>query len=100
MMEAEMYGMIPRAKRLERFRAPPENMLNMSRIEPWFCSNRMARASGLTPGTGMKVPMRYTSSAPTRKSSRWRSSVSCPMPLSAPTMEVLPWAISLMQDAR
>jgi len=34
MMLAEMYGMMPRARMLARSRAPPENMLNMSRIDP------------------------------------------------------------------
>ncbi|MOA28624.1 hypothetical protein D3C78_1495780 [compost metagenome] len=36
MMDAEMYGMIPRAKIEKRESAPPENMLNRPRIPPWF----------------------------------------------------------------
>ena len=34
MMDAEMYGMIPIAKIENRSKAPPENILNMSRIVP------------------------------------------------------------------
>jgi len=53
MIEAEMYGMTPSANRLARSSAPPENMLNMSRMVPCCWSNSVARAAGLTPGTGM-----------------------------------------------
>ena len=58
MMDAEMYGMIPRAKIEKRESAPPENMLNRPRIPPWFWRNKSASASGLMPGTGMCVPKR------------------------------------------
>ena len=34
MMDAEMYGMIPKAKIEKRESAPPENMLNKPRIPP------------------------------------------------------------------
>ncbi len=53
MIEAEMYGMIPRANKLNLFSAPPENMLNMSSIEPSCCSNISASALGSMPGTGI-----------------------------------------------
>ena len=36
MMEAEMYGMMPRAKIEKRESAPPENILNRPKIPPWF----------------------------------------------------------------
>ncbi|CFN76999.1 Uncharacterised protein [Bordetella pertussis] len=58
MMDAEMYGMIPRAKMEKRDSAPPENMLNRPRIPPSCWRNRSASASGLMPGTGMWVPRR------------------------------------------
>ena len=34
MIDAEMYGMMPRAKMLKRSSAPPENMLNIFRMVP------------------------------------------------------------------
>jgi hypothetical protein len=35
MMEAEMYGMIPKAKTVSFSRAPPENMSNIPRSVPF-----------------------------------------------------------------
>ena len=52
-----MYGITFSAKIENRDSAPPENMLNMSTMPPWF-SIRRSIASGSTPGTGMKHPMR------------------------------------------
>jgi hypothetical protein len=52
MIEAEMYGMIPRAKMEKRESAPPENMLNMSRIPPRVWLNRRVSSLGSIPGTG------------------------------------------------
>ena len=34
MMDAEMYGMIPKANTVKRDNAPPENMLNMLNMPP------------------------------------------------------------------
>ena len=53
MIDAEMYGMMPRAKIAMRPMAPPANMLNMP-IRPldWEL-NAWASASGLMPGSGM-----------------------------------------------
>ena len=56
-IDAEMYGITFSANRLNRSSAPPENMLNMSTMPVWPCMN-CTIASGLTPGTGMKQPMR------------------------------------------
>ncbi len=68
--------MTPSARIDSRFSAPPENMLNMLRIVPcWSWKNR-ANAAGSMPGTGMKVPMRYTTSPPIRKRNLPLSSVS------------------------
>ena len=53
-----MYGMMPSAKSENRRRAPPENMLNMSRIVPRCWLNSSCRAAGSIPGTGMCAPMR------------------------------------------
>jgi len=58
MIEADIYGIIPNANTDNRSRAPPENMLNMSRIVPRCCSNMIARAAGSIPGTGINVPKR------------------------------------------
>ena len=76
-MEAEMYGITPRANKEKRLSAPPENMLNMS-IRPPLLDTRRAIASGFTPGTGMNEPKRKTTSAPTTNSKRCLSSVSLP----------------------
>ncbi len=58
MIEAEMYGMIPSAKIVKRRSAPPENMLNMSRMPPLFCVKSLASSFGSMPGTGMCAPTR------------------------------------------
>ena len=58
MIEAEMYGMMPSAKIVKRDSAPPENMLNMSRMPPRFCWKSFASSFGSMPGTGMCAPMR------------------------------------------
>jgi hypothetical protein len=50
MIEAEMYGMIPSAKIEKRESAPPENMLNMSRMPPRVWLNRRASSFGSIPG--------------------------------------------------
>ena len=89
MMEAEIYGMMPRAKIDRRFNEPPENMLNISRMVPRCCSTKDASTCGSIPGSGMKDPMRKTTSAPMTKKSRWRSSFICPMFEAASAMEGL-----------
>ena len=53
MMDDEIYGITFSASRLKRSRAPPENMLNMSTIVPFWLSISWSIASGLTPGTGI-----------------------------------------------
>ncbi len=50
--------MMPSAKMVKRDSAPPENMLNMSRIPPLFCWNSFESSPGSIPGTGMCAPMR------------------------------------------
>jgi hypothetical protein len=70
MIEAEMYGMIPRAKIESLSSAPPENMLNMLKIVPDCASKNCSSANGSIPGTGINVPIRYTTSAPIRKNRR------------------------------
>jgi hypothetical protein len=53
MIEAEMYGMIPRANTEKRPSAPPENMSNNPTMEFCVPLNSSANATGLMPGTGM-----------------------------------------------
>ena len=48
-----MYGMMPSAKIEKRDSAPPENMLNMSRMPPCCDLKSSASCSGSMPGTGM-----------------------------------------------
>ena len=74
MMEAEMYGMTPMAKIDRCDSAPPENMLTIPRMVLERSPKKRATSAGFTPGTGMKVPMRYTTSAPMRKKKRLRIS--------------------------
>ena len=50
--------MMPSAKMVKRDSAPPENMLNMSRMPPRCERNSSASCSGSIPGTGMCAPMR------------------------------------------
>src|SRR6478735_2372682 len=76
-----------------RLSAPPENMLNMSSRPPAFFS-RSAIAAGFTPGSGMNVPRRYTTSAPTTNSRRCLSSVSLPSEASG-----LDWAATRLLHA-
>src|SRR3972149_8476188 len=78
--DAEIYGMMPGAATENRPRAPPENMLNISRIVPVCCSNISASATGLIPGTGMCEQTRYTNNANMRNRNLCLSSVTLPSP--------------------
>jgi hypothetical protein len=73
-----MYGMIPNATTENLSRAPPENILNMSNIDPRCCSKRAFNATGFIPGTGMCVQILKTNNAPNRKKILCRSSVIFP----------------------
>ena len=73
-IEADMYGIIPRARILKRSSAPPENILNISIIVPLCCSKKEARAAGFIPGTGIYVPILYTRIAPKTKNSLFLNS--------------------------
>ena len=50
MIEAEIYGMIPIAKIENRSNAPPENMLNMSRIVPPLLIKQYFEGDRIDPG--------------------------------------------------
>src|SRR5690606_21391049 len=78
MIDAEMYGMMPNANRLNLDSAPPENILNIPRIPSDWDSNSFANTSGSIPGTGMNVPKRKTISAPITNKIRLFSSVILP----------------------
>src|SRR6266568_1009958 len=71
MMEAEMYGMIPRAKIVSRLRLPPENRSRNPRIPPPCCRKNDSSAWKLIPGTGMWPPTRYTASIRKVKTTRF-----------------------------
>jgi hypothetical protein len=58
MIEALMYGMMPRAKTVKRDSAPPLNMLNRFRMPPLWLLKSCCSATGSMPGTGMCAPMR------------------------------------------
>ena len=53
MIEAEMYGMMFRAKMAMRSTAPPENMLKRPSTPPLAPWKLCRRASGSMPGSGM-----------------------------------------------
>ena len=58
MIEAEIYGIIPKAKTEKRDSAPPENILNMPRMPPFCESNKSFSTTGSIPGTGTCAPIR------------------------------------------
>src|SRR5215471_21565857 len=60
MMDALMYGMMPRAKMVTRDRFPPENMSYRPNIvlDTWFAIFRTA--APFTLADGILCPMRYT----------------------------------------
>src|SRR5215472_2811055 len=62
------------AKIDRRDSAPPENRLTIPRMVLDLSPKKRATSAGFTPGTGMNVPMRYTTSAPIRKKMRLRIS--------------------------
>src|SRR5438874_2245584 len=66
--------MTPMAKIDSRDSAPPENRFTIPRIVLDRSAKKRATSAGFTPGTGMKVPMRYTTSAPMRNRTRLRIS--------------------------
>ncbi len=53
MIEAEMYGMMLRAKIAMRWMPPPANMLNMPRMPPDCVRKICSQAVGSMPGSGM-----------------------------------------------
>jgi hypothetical protein len=56
-IEALIYGIIPRAK-IEKFsKAPPENMLNMPNSVLAFWVKKADNASPLIPGVGICTPI-------------------------------------------
>src|ERR1700678_2608711 len=59
---------------LNRCRAPPENMLNMPSSGPFWGERKAPNRAASMPGTGMNVPIRYTTSAPSRNQRRLRIS--------------------------
>src|SRR3984957_14902538 len=74
MMDAVMYGITFSANMLNRCKAPPENMLNMPSRVPFWVEKKAANRAASIPGTGMNVPIRYTTRAPSRNHRRLRIS--------------------------
>ena len=69
MIDAEIYGITPRAKIDILDREPPENILNMSRMLPLCCSKRKLITAGSIPGRVMKLPNLKTIRAKITKNS-------------------------------
>ena len=62
-IDAEIYGITPRANIDILDKAPPENILNISRILPLCCSKRKLITAGSIPGRVIKLPSLKTISA-------------------------------------
>jgi hypothetical protein len=74
MIDAEMYGMIPRAKTESLRSAPPEKMSRKPKSDPADERKNASIAAGSTPGVGMCDPRRYTASRRNVKMTRLRRS--------------------------
>ena len=74
MMLALIYGITPNAKMLARVNAPPVKMLSRSTKPPPPPAVALAKAALFTPGSTMKLPIRYTKSSPSVMRIRLRSS--------------------------
>jgi hypothetical protein len=53
MIDAEMYGMMFKAKIAMRLMPPPANMLNMPRMPPACVRKIWSQAAGSMPGSGI-----------------------------------------------
>ncbi len=58
MIDAVMYGMIPRAKTAALSRLPPVKVFRKPSMVLRTCSMNSMRAAGFTPGVGMMQPTR------------------------------------------
>ena len=74
MIEAEIYGITPRANIDILDSDPPENMLNISRILPLCCSKRKLITAGSIPGKVIKLPSLKTINAKITKNILCRNS--------------------------
>src|ERR1041384_3755200 len=74
MIEAVMYGMMPRAKIVSRRNWPPLNRSTKPRNVPRLESKNCCSRSALIPGVGMCPPRRYTASSPSVNRMRLRRS--------------------------
>ena len=60
MIDALMYGMIPRAKIVTLDKAPPENISKKPMSAPPFSIRNLLNSSPLIPGVGIWEPILYT----------------------------------------
>src|SRR5262245_24648826 len=74
MMDAVMYGMMPRANTVRRRILPPANISKKPKIEPCCEEKNSAHFWRLIPGVGIWLPRRYTASSPRVNRSRLRRS--------------------------
>src|SRR5665213_3251284 len=75
MIDAVMYGMMPRANTVSVRRLPPANRSSRPSEEPEFWLKKCASASALMPGVGMCAPRRYTASMASVNPMRLRRSL-------------------------
>src|ERR1035438_10628811 len=74
MIDAVMYGMMPRAKIVRRLMLPPAKRSKKPKIDPAFELKNSSHRVILIPGVGMCPPRRYTASRPSANRSRLRRS--------------------------
>src|SRR5690348_1807542 len=74
MIDAVMYGMIPRAKIVSLRKFPPLKRSKMPRTEPCDCLKICSSTPALMPGVGICAPMRYTASKARVNRTRFRKS--------------------------
>ena len=74
-MEAEIYGIMLRAKIVIRSKAPPENILNIPKIPLECLAKISANTRESIPGRGINVPKRKTIKANTVNNRRFFKSV-------------------------
>ena len=73
-MDALMYGIIPKAKMENLPNAPPEKIFIKPRIPFWWAAKSCFKTSALIPGIGIAAAIRKTANAPIKKRSLFLSS--------------------------
>ena len=78
-IDADIYGITPRANIPILPNAPPEKVSKIPKIPDDCCSKNCCKETGLIPGIGKKVPNRNTIKAPKVNNNLFLSSVALPI---------------------